>query len=167
MLRKFTKQLGFDDVEGFYAKLIALEAKRADDPPELTATNIMNKLKGLPLEGEEEPEEILSAEAEMLRLLRAQHLKVFKRALLKESRVQESPAIIHLFLFTPLFLQIMEQAALGYFRSAEYAAWLSAHPSPRVGMSFGKVYMRKEIRGGKWDDKPKITIFDPPPNQGM
>ena len=133
LLRKFSQKVGLDDTETFCAKLIRLERMRADDPPELTAANVTAKLKGLPADGKEPEAEALSAEAEMLRLLRAQHL------------------------------EIMEKAALGYYRSAEYAAWLSAHPSPRVDLSLGKLYTRKVIKGGRWSEKPRGGIFDPPP----
>lgn len=132
LLRKLCLRLGLDDSETFFTKLIQLERKRADDPPELTAANITAKLQGLPADGKEPEAEALSAEAELLRMLRAQHLEV------------------------------MEKAALGYYRSAEYAAWLAAHPSPRVDLSFGKLYTRKAIKGGKWSDKPREGIFDPP-----
>lgn len=132
LLRKLSMRLGLDHTETFFAKLISLERKRADDPPELTAGNIKAKLLGLPADGREQEEEALSAEAEMLRMLRAQHL------------------------------EIMEKAALGYYRSAEYAAWLASHPSPRLDVSLGKLYTRKAIKGGKWSEKPRAGIFDPP-----
>ena len=134
LLRKFTKNLGFDDVDAFTAKLITLERLRYGDAPDLTAKNVEDKLKGMEM-GDEiaaEGEEPLSAEAEMLRLLRAKHLEV------------------------------MEAAALGYYRSAEYAAWLAANPSPRIGLSNGKLYTRKNITGGQWSDKERVSIFDPP-----
>jgi len=138
LLRKFTKHLGFDDVEAFTTKLINLERLRYGDAPELTAKNVEDKLKGIaiedPMAGEEEEPE--SAEAEQLRLLRARHL------------------------------EIMEAAALGYYRSAEYAAWLAANPSPRIGLSKGKLYTRKDIKGGQWSDKERGSIFDPPRKDG-
>jgi hypothetical protein len=139
LLRRFTRQLGFDDVEAFYARLIALEHQRAEEPPELNVTEVMNKLKGIAGAGEafafsgDRDQAVLTAEEEMLQIFRAQHL------------------------------QIMEEAALGYYRSPEYASWLKAHPSPRVGLSMGTVYYRKEIKGGKWSENPRNCIFDPPP----
>ncbi len=133
LLRKFTKHLGFDDVDTFTAKLVTLERLRYGDAADLTAKNVEDKLQGVFMEGGDEvAEEPLSAEAEMLRLLRAKHL------------------------------EIMEAAALGYYRSAEYAAWLAANPSPRIGLSNGKLYTRKNIKGGQWSDKERGSIFDPP-----
>jgi hypothetical protein len=133
MLRKLNHQLGFDDVEAFYAKLTELERKRAEEPGDLNAANIKEKLTGVPVEGvEEDVDQELSPEDMMLRELRSKHL------------------------------EIMEQATLGYYRSAEYAAWLAAHPSPRLGVSMGKLYLRKNLTGGKWSDKERPNIFDPP-----
>ena len=134
LLRTFNQQFHFDDGRAFNNKLIALERKRADEPNDLTVKSITAHLQGVPVDdGIEEydaDETTHTAEAQILRLARARHL------------------------------QIMEAAATGYHRSAEKAAWLSDHPSPRAGISMGKIYMRTETKGGKWSDKPRHTIFE-------
>jgi hypothetical protein len=84
LLRKFTKNLGFDDVDAFTAKLINLERLCYGDAPDLTAKNVEDKLQGLEMGDEHaaDGEEPLSEEAEMLRLLRAKHLEVMEAAAL-------------------------------------------------------------------------------------